>query len=67
MASSQMETLRRALDELPAAQRTVWLLREVSGYDYDEIARELGTSQTAVRGRLARARASIYERMQEWR
>lgn len=67
VASSQLEMLRRVLDDLPPAQRAVWLLREVSGYDYDEIARELGVSQTAVRGRLARARATIYERMQEWR
>lgn len=67
VASSQMEMLRRVLDDLPSAQRAVWLLREVSGYEYDEIARELGVSQTAVRGRLARARATIYERMAEWR
>ncbi len=67
VASSQLDMLRRVLDELPVDQRTVWLLREVSGYGYDEIARELGVSLTAVRGRLARARATIYDRMQEWR
>jgi len=67
VASSQLDTLRRVLDDLPVEQRTVWLLREVSGYGYDEIARELGVSATAVRGRLARARATIYDRMQDWR
>lgn len=67
MTSSQLDTLRAALDSLPPEQRTVWLLREVSGYGYEEIARELGISATAVRGRLSRARATIYERMQEWR
>lgn len=67
LTSSQLDTLRTALDTLPIEQRTVWLLREVSGYGYEEIARELGISATAVRGRLSRARASIYERMQEWR
>lgn len=67
VASSQLDTLRRVLDELPVEQRTVWLLREVSGYGYDEIARELGVTATAVRGRLARARATIYDRMQDWR
>ncbi|WP_295774201.1 RNA polymerase sigma factor [uncultured Microbacterium sp.] len=67
VASSQLDMLRRVLDELPVEQRTTWLLREVSGYGYDEIARELGVSATAVRGRLARARATIYDRMKEWR
>lgn len=67
VASSQLDMLRTVLDELPADQRTAWLLREVSGYSYDEIARELGVSATAVRGRLARARATVFERMQEWR
>ncbi len=67
LTSSQLDTLRATLDSLPAEQRMVWLLREVSGYGYDEIARELDISATAVRGRLSRARATIYERMQEWR
>lgn len=67
LTRSQLDSLRAALDTLPIEQRTVWLLREVSGYGYDEIARELGISGTAVRGRLSRARATIYERMQEWR
>jgi RNA polymerase sigma-70 factor, ECF subfamily len=67
LASSQLDTLRAVLDDLPLEQRTVWMLREVSDYSYDEIARELGISATAVRGRLARARATVWERMQEWR
>jgi len=67
LTSSQLDALRAVLDTLPAEQRTAWLLREVSGYSYDEIARELGISATAVRGRLARARATVWERMQEWR
>lgn len=67
VTSSQLDALRGALDTLPLEQRTVWLLREVSGYGYEDIARELGISATAVRGRLSRARATIYERMQEWR
>lgn len=67
VVSSQLSALRAALDDLPLEQRTVWMLREVSGYGYDEIARELGVSTTAVRGRLARARATIWERMEDWR
>lgn len=67
LTTSQLDMLRKVLDELPPEQRTAWLLREVSGYSYDEIARELGISATAVRGRLSRARATVWERMQEWR
>ncbi|WP_292831251.1 RNA polymerase sigma factor [Microbacterium sp.] len=67
ITSSQLDSLRAVIDSLPLEQRTVWLLREASGYGYDEIAREMGISGTAVRGRLARARATIYQRMQEWR
>jgi RNA polymerase sigma-70 factor (ECF subfamily) len=67
VASSQLDMLRRVIDDLPTDQRTVWLLREVSGQSYEEISRELGISATAVRGRLSRARATVVERMQEWR
>lgn len=65
--SSQMEALSRVLGELPEEQRVVWVLKEVSGYSYDEIAEQVGVSAATVRGRLARARKTVIERMQEWR
>lgn len=65
--SSQMDALGRALAELPDEQRIVWLQREVGGLGYDEIARDLGVSAATVRGRLARARATLLERMKDWR
>ncbi|MFJ6653794.1 RNA polymerase sigma factor [Microbacterium sp. NPDC091313] len=65
--SSQLQALSRVLSELPEEQRVVWVLKEVSGYSYDEIADQVGVSTATVRGRLARARKSVIEGMQEWR
>jgi RNA polymerase sigma-70 factor, ECF subfamily len=65
--SSQLRALSRVLAELPDDQRVVWILKEVSGYSYDEIAAHVGESAATVRGRLARARRTVIERMKEWR
>lgn len=67
VVSSQMEALKSALSELTEELRTVWLLKEVGGYSYDEIAEQVGASAATVRGRLARARHALLERMKEWR
>lgn len=62
-----VRALRLALGELPAPQRAVWLLAEVDGLSYAEIARVVGTSEHAVRGRLARARSRLAEVLRAWR
>ncbi|OZD46425.1 RNA polymerase subunit sigma-70 [Rhodococcus sp. 06-1477-1B] len=67
VASSQMDALKKILGELPEELRVVWVLREVGGHSYDEIAVEVGESAATVRGRLARARKTVLERMEEWR
>ena len=67
VASSQMDALKKILGELPEDLRVVWVLREVGGHSYDEIAVEVGESAATVRGRLARARKTVLERMEEWR
>lgn len=67
VVSSQMQALSRVLAELPEEQRVVWLLKEVSGLSYDEIAEDVGESPSTVRGRLARARHTVIERMKDWR
>lgn len=66
-AGAQMTALVSALDELTPEQRACWLLREIHGRSYDEIARTIGTTATAVRGRIARARAQLAEVMSPWR
>jgi RNA polymerase sigma-70 factor, ECF subfamily len=66
-ARAGIAALGAALRELPDAQRECWVLREMGGYSYDEIAEELGIPATTARGLLARARKYMIVRMEEWR
>ena len=66
-ARAGVAALSAALRELPDAQRECWVLREMGGYSYDEIADELGIPATTARGLLARARKYMIVRMEEWR
>ncbi|GAA4267359.1 RNA polymerase sigma factor [Frondihabitans peucedani] len=66
-SADAMTNLRRALDALPSLQRQAWLLREVGGESYGEIAEHLGITQTAARGQLARARENLTREMEAWR
>jgi RNA polymerase sigma factor (sigma-70 family) len=54
-AESRREELSTALGSLPAAQRDALELRVVGERGYDEIAHELGCSETAARIRVMRA------------
>ncbi|WP_223198745.1 RNA polymerase sigma factor [Solihabitans fulvus] len=66
-AGAGVRALRVALRQLPPAQRAVWLLAEVDGLSYAEIAELVGTGEQAVRGRLSRARTRLAESMRVWR
>ncbi|GAA4487168.1 RNA polymerase sigma factor [Microbacterium panaciterrae] len=66
-ARAGIAALSDALQQLPAAQRECWVLRELGGYAYEEIAEELDLSPSTVRGLLARARKDIIVRMEQWR
>ncbi len=57
------ESVQDALDSLPQAYREVLMLHYFGGMNSKEIARVLGTSPTAVRMRLSRARAQLREEM----
>ncbi len=67
LADELWETLNLALLELPWRQRASWLLRELEGFSYDEIAKVLETTPTVVRGQLHRARRTLAIRMEQWR
>ncbi|NEM91618.1 RNA polymerase sigma factor [Galbitalea soli] len=67
VAQSRLDALARVLASLPEGQRQCWLLKEVGGYSYEEIAEELGLTVAVVRGRLARARVTVIREMEEWR
>ncbi|MEU9237217.1 RNA polymerase sigma factor [Streptomyces subrutilus] len=59
--------LVRALMELRPELRACWVLRELHGLHYDEIAHVLGASEQTVRGRISRARRALMEAMRPWR
>ncbi len=67
ITGSQLDALDRILVGLPEGQRQCWLLKEVAGYSYEEIAETLGVTAAIVRGRLARARATVVSGMEVWR
>jgi RNA polymerase sigma-70 factor (ECF subfamily) len=67
IASSRLEALSAVLDALPDGQRECWILKESVGMSYDEIADQLGLTVTVVRGKLARARATVVREMEVWR
>lgn len=51
--------LREALEQLPDADREVFLLRVVGGLGHEEIAAITGSSAPSVRSRIYRARATL--------
>lgn len=63
----ELAALTEALDRITPEQRAAWLLREAHGRSYEEIAQIMGTTTTAVRGRIARARVQLAEAMLPWR
>lgn len=65
--AAAVAALTARLQQLTPEQRAAWLLREIHGRPYGEIAGILGTSVAAVRGRIARSRAELAEAMQPWR
>ncbi|MFP5022186.1 RNA polymerase sigma factor [Pseudonocardia phyllosphaerae] len=64
---AEMAALAQALTTLPDEQRTCWVLRELEGLGYTEISQITGATETAVRGRIHRARTALAERMRAWR
>ncbi|MEV0188189.1 RNA polymerase sigma factor [Kitasatospora purpeofusca] len=59
--------LQAALATLTPQQRACWVLRELHGLSYDEIADAVGIGEPAVRGRIFRARRQLTEAMAPWR
>jgi RNA polymerase sigma factor (sigma-70 family) len=59
----QCAAVDEEIADLPARQRCVIVLVDLEGETQSEAARRLGWSENAVRGRLARARASLRKRL----
>ena len=62
-AQEAATAMRQALDRLSPLDRDVFLLREVAGLSYDEIAGSCEISHAAVRTRLHRARQQLREEL----
>ncbi|MGH4033594.1 RNA polymerase sigma factor [Actinomycetota bacterium Odt1-20B] len=62
-----LDALQDALTQLTPQQRACWVLREMHGLSYEEIADAVGISHQAVRGRIFRARRYLTEVMGAWR
>jgi len=56
-----------ALRTLPPRQRSVWILKEIEGFTYAQIATVMAATPDAVRGLLERARTTLAITMKEWR
>lgn len=65
--SAQMDELASQLAAFTPQQRACWLLREMHGHSYAQIAELLGISEASARGRIARARNQLAEGMSPWR
>jgi RNA polymerase sigma-70 factor (ECF subfamily) len=63
----QMDALSSALQRLPEQQRRCWIMKEVGGSSYAEIAEDLSLPVSTVRGQLARARQTLVIEMEGWR
>ena len=55
----RVKRVMEIIDDLPEAQRRVILMRDVDGFEMDEIARDTGYSYANVRTLLSRARVAI--------
>lgn len=62
-----LAALGRALRGLSDEQRICWVLRELEGLGYAEIAAITGAGEDAVRSRIHRARVRLAEVMRPWR
>lgn len=63
----QLDALSSALNTLPETQRQCWIMKEVGGSSYQEMAEALDLPVSTVRGQLARARQTLVTEMEAWR
>lgn len=66
ITGSQLGALNELLKTLPLEQQQIWAMREIGGFTYKKIAEELSLPEATVRGRLARARATLLKGMASW-
>ena len=67
LADGLTAALTCALNHLTPEQRACWILKELEGMSYEEVAAILHTTPGAVRGRLHRARPQLAAELKPWR
>jgi RNA polymerase sigma-70 factor, ECF subfamily len=65
-SEERREQVRRALGRLGEEHRTILVLREIEGCDYETIADVLDVPLGTVRSRLYRARAAMHDQLKEF-
>jgi RNA polymerase sigma-70 factor, ECF subfamily len=66
LTAEAYQVVRRAIDDLPEAQRAVIALRDLDGYDAPEVCDALGLTSGNQRVLLHRARASVRQRIESY-
>jgi RNA polymerase sigma-70 factor (ECF subfamily) len=66
LATETREVVRRAIEELPPTQRAVISLRDVEGWDADEVRNALDVSEVNQRVLLHRARAKVRSALEDY-
>jgi len=61
--TDQLKAVRKHMQTLPEQQQTAIQLRDIDGFEYEEIASIMGMNVNAVRVTLSRARNSIREHL----
>ena len=61
--ADMVEFVKRLIDRLPEQQQMVIRLRDIEGYELDEIAEILGMNEGAVRTAISRARQKIRDEL----
>ena len=58
-----VDAVDKAINELPSNQRTAILLIRYEGFSYEEVARTMNTTVSAVKSLLSRARETLKEKL----
>lgn len=61
-----MNVLTAMIRELPDGYRTIFNMREVDGYELQEIADELHCSNANVRSQLCKAKVALKKKIEKW-
>lgn len=66
IARHRARATAQAIASLPAEQRSVFVLHQMEGFSYAEVAAILGVPEPTVRGRLARGRRALLDQLRSW-